>query len=69
MAEAVKLRSEIMSMGFNTRRAFLKICLDHLPEYNTLEGMQSLTNWWLYRLREDRVNNAVAHVIKSLKNE
>lgn len=69
MAEAVKLRSEIMSLGFNTRRSFLKICLDYLPAYHTLEGTQELTNWWLYRLRDTRVNNDVAHVIKCLKNE
>lgn len=67
--KALCLVNDFRGKGYTTRRSFLQVISDALPEYCSQDGFNQLTLFWLGRLRKPEMNKDVETVLFRLKGE
>jgi len=64
-AKALKILSDFRGLGYTTRKSFIAIVMEALPELNSHEGGNRLVNFWAGR--EFKLNNDLEKVLDNLK--
>lgn len=67
--EATKILNDFLSLGFKTRKSFIVIVQDYLPEFKDYQNLSMLETFWLMRVQNKVLNEKLATVIDLLKNE
>lgn len=65
-AYALWLLNEFRALGFETRKAFVNVVMDYLPELNSFQGGCRLNNFWASR--EFGLSEELEKVLEHLKN-
>ncbi|MDM1408584.1 hypothetical protein [Myroides sp. DF42-4-2] len=64
-ARALKILSDFRGLGFTTRKSFLNVVMDKVPELDSHDGGNRLVNFWTGR--EFKLNDQLEQVLENLK--
>lgn len=64
-AKSLKLLSDFRALGFKSRKSFLTVVMDLVPELNNHAGGNRLVNFWA--TREFKMNDVLESVLNELK--
>lgn len=67
--QALRIRNGFIKAGFRSKKPFIKIVQDYLPEFKDYHEAEKLYSWWLGRAWWAEFNPKLETVLNQLINE
>jgi len=68
LLQALKIKNEFIKMGFTKRKVFVEVVQEALPDYRSYKSTQYLIDFWLSRVKDEKLNSRLLQLIIHLKS-